>query len=187
MATAVAPLSIETYLRTSYEPDADFVDGELEERNVGEHDHGFLQSLLIMLFGSHMDDWKVRPVAEQRVRVSETRVRIPDIAVLRAETPVEPVAVTPPLICIEIVSPDDTTRRAARPLIDYWEMGVKHAWLFDPMRQTVWVYDGELRLFQEPALVVPGTPIQVDIEALFAKFDRYARRPLPPGARLVGE
>ncbi len=37
MATTSALLSIDHYLRTSYHPDVDFVDGEIEERNVGEN------------------------------------------------------------------------------------------------------------------------------------------------------
>lgn len=36
MATTPTLLSIEEYLRSSYHPDADFVDGEIEERNLGE-------------------------------------------------------------------------------------------------------------------------------------------------------
>jgi hypothetical protein len=39
MAAATQPvpalLSLEEYLRTSYHPDCDFVDGHLEERNLG--------------------------------------------------------------------------------------------------------------------------------------------------------
>jgi hypothetical protein len=38
MATATR-IPIEQYLRTSYEPDADFIAGEIEERNLGEYDH----------------------------------------------------------------------------------------------------------------------------------------------------
>ena len=45
MASAVRVpfLSVEEYLHSSYEPDADYVDGFLEERNLGEFDHGDLQ------------------------------------------------------------------------------------------------------------------------------------------------
>jgi len=32
-------ISVEKYLRTSYRPDCDYVDGEVLERNVGEKDH----------------------------------------------------------------------------------------------------------------------------------------------------
>ena len=46
MATAAQLLSLEAYLQTSYRPDCDFVDGVLEDRNVGERDHNRLQLLL---------------------------------------------------------------------------------------------------------------------------------------------
>ena len=39
-------ISVEEYLRTSYRPDCDFVDGEVLERNVGETDHSWLQTML---------------------------------------------------------------------------------------------------------------------------------------------
>ena len=35
--TATTP--VELYLHTSYEPDAEFVDGDVEERPMGEYDH----------------------------------------------------------------------------------------------------------------------------------------------------
>jgi len=34
---AAATISLEEYLSTSYSPDCDFVDGQIEERNVGEN------------------------------------------------------------------------------------------------------------------------------------------------------
>jgi hypothetical protein len=37
MAT-VTHVSLDTYLRTVYEPDVDYVDGELEDRHVGDFD-----------------------------------------------------------------------------------------------------------------------------------------------------
>jgi hypothetical protein len=39
----VAQLSLEEYLHTSYRPDCDFVDGQIEERNVGERERSVLQ------------------------------------------------------------------------------------------------------------------------------------------------
>ncbi len=38
MATTTL-ITVEEYLRTSYEPDAEFVDGVLEERSTGEDRH----------------------------------------------------------------------------------------------------------------------------------------------------
>ena len=41
MATG-ALISVSEYLSTSYSPDCDYVDGVVEERNLGEHDHARL-------------------------------------------------------------------------------------------------------------------------------------------------
>ena len=45
MATS-AQVAIETYLKTSYHPDRDYVDGEIEERNSDEFDHAELQTAI---------------------------------------------------------------------------------------------------------------------------------------------
>jgi hypothetical protein len=41
MATTAIP--VEEYLRTTYHPDMEYVDGQLVERNVGERRHSRLQ------------------------------------------------------------------------------------------------------------------------------------------------
>lgn len=43
-------IPVEEYLATSYRPDCDYLDGEIEERNVGEFDHSVIQGLLFRLF-----------------------------------------------------------------------------------------------------------------------------------------
>lgn len=43
VATAPALLSLSDYLHTNYEPDNDFVDGFIEERNLGEIEHSTFQ------------------------------------------------------------------------------------------------------------------------------------------------
>ena len=44
MATATTLIPIEEYLRTTYHPDRDYVDGEIQERNLGEREHARLQT-----------------------------------------------------------------------------------------------------------------------------------------------
>ena len=39
-------ISVEEYLATSYRPDCDYVDGRIEERNLGEYDHSSLQTAI---------------------------------------------------------------------------------------------------------------------------------------------
>src|ERR1017187_9349960 len=48
MATSTS-VPVEEYLRTTYHPDMEYVDGELVERHVGEHTHSRLQTLTVGL------------------------------------------------------------------------------------------------------------------------------------------
>ena len=56
MATTSTLLSIDEYLQTSYKPDIDFVDGELEERYLGEFERARLQTLLAYTSSSTRSD-----------------------------------------------------------------------------------------------------------------------------------
>ena len=96
MATATQPIMIDEYLQTSYEPDCDFVDGEVQERNLGEFDHGKMQIALGIWFGTHEKGWNIHTISEMRIRVAPTRVRIADICLLSRSEPVEQVATRPP-------------------------------------------------------------------------------------------
>src|ERR1700730_10790054 len=40
---ATTAVTIQEYLSTTYEPDCDYVDGEIQERNLGTFDHSRLQ------------------------------------------------------------------------------------------------------------------------------------------------
>ena len=39
-------VSVEEYLRTSYEPEMEYVDGQLVDRHVGEYDHSLMQAMI---------------------------------------------------------------------------------------------------------------------------------------------
>jgi Uma2 family endonuclease len=169
MATTPTLLSIEAYLSTSYHPDADYVDGEIEERNLGEFDHARLQYLLSSHFGVREKHWGIQGVVEQRIRVAPRRVRVADIALLRAGAPREKVTHTPPLLCIEILSPQDRLSRAETVLADYLVMGVENIWLIDPIRRKAYTFDAEGLHEADPAhLTVPNTPIYLDLTEVFA-------------------
>src|SRR5690242_922922 len=84
-------VTVEEYLHTSYRPDCDYVDGRIEERNLGEHDHGYLQTLLAVLFTQNREAWGVRAVIDVRTQVSRSRFRVPDISVLRKDAPRDPI------------------------------------------------------------------------------------------------
>ena len=99
---ATTLVSVEEYLSSVYEPDCDYVDGEIEDRNVGEKDHSKLQFRVQMLL-SRVPGISIFP--EVRIRLAPTRFRVPDVAVYLAE-PAEQVFTTPPFLIIEILSPE---------------------------------------------------------------------------------
>ena len=106
---------------------------------------------------------------EQRTRVSGSRVRIPDVCLLRGDAPDEQVLATPPLLCIEIMSPEDRLVHIARRLDDFLQMGVEHLWIIDPAERTAYTYSaaGAVQA-QGTHLIISGTPIYIDLSALFA-------------------
>ena len=80
-------ISVSEYLSTSYRPDCDYVDGEVLERNLGELDHCKLLRKLILYFGVRKKQWRIHVFPEQRVQVSKTRFRVPDVCVVAGADP----------------------------------------------------------------------------------------------------
>jgi Uma2 family endonuclease len=172
MATSAVSLSIEDYLRTAYKPDVDYVDGEIQERNVGKIDHSTIQSAMVGFFWLRRTQWGILPLTEQRIRVAETRVRIADLAVIRADDPREEVTIQPPLICVEILSPEDRMSRAKIVLSDYVAMGVQNVWLIDPLRRAAFTFDAAGLHDADPfKLAVADSPIYLDLTEAFAAID----------------
>jgi Uma2 family endonuclease len=159
MATSTQVL-LDVYLRSVYEPDVDYVDGELEERNLGEFDHSILQQEIAFWFSSRAKAWNVRAVTEQRTRV----------AVFSRSTPLEQVFSRPQLIAIEVLSPEDRRARMDKKIQNYIEFGVTNIWVVDPKEREGWnCNDGNW--MRADRLEVPGMPIYLPLEELFRKID----------------
>jgi Uma2 family endonuclease len=124
-------ISVEQYLATSYRPDCDYVDGRIEERNLGEFDHSSVQTAVAAFFFSRRKQLDITVVVEQRVQVSPTRFRIPDVCVVLGKAS-EQIFRTPPFLCIEVLSPEDRLKRVEERIQDYLRMGVRYVWLLDP-------------------------------------------------------
>ena len=62
MTAATSFVTVEEYLNSSYEPDAEYVEGEIEERNLGENDHSAWQGAIYTWF-------------QQQARTGQIRVR----------------------------------------------------------------------------------------------------------------
>jgi Uma2 family endonuclease len=139
---ARAPVSVEEYLNTSYDPDCDYVDGELVERNVGEFDHADLQTQIVVYLNRYRRAGWIA-VVEQRVQVARTRFRVPDVCVMRAEKPMPQIFRTPPVIAIEILSPEDRLSTMQKRIDDYLAFGIPNVWLIDPRDRRAFTYTRE--------------------------------------------
>jgi len=135
-----ALVSVEEYLNTSYDPDCDYVDGRVVERNLGELDHSSLQTEISYYFRTRRDEWRVYAFVEQRVQVSPTRFRVPDICVIVGPRPTEQIFRTPPFLAIEILSKKDRKRDVLEKVDDYLRSGVPQVWVIDPRSQQGWVH-----------------------------------------------
>ena len=132
---ATLQISLEEYLQTSYHPDCDYVDGEVQERNLGEFDHAAVQMFLGNWFFQHRQEWNLHVLSEMRIRVSPTRVRIADLCLMSRTQEIEQVLTKPPLAVIEILSPEDRIARYYDRLADYRRMGIANVWIIDPANQ----------------------------------------------------
>jgi len=167
---ATTAVSIEEYLSTAYEPDMDYVDGELEERNVGEYEHNVVQKRILFWFDRRAKEWRIRAIQEQRTRLGPSRVRIPDVSVFSRELPVESVFTRPQLIAIEVLSPEDRHSRMDKKIRNYLDFGVRQVWVVDPATRTGWdCSDGNW--VRKERFEIAGSPIYLSLPELFAELD----------------
>ena len=84
----------------------------------------------------------------------------------------------PPLITIEIMSPEDRLRDAAAKSLEYLGFGVKNIWVIDP--NTRIAYRGTeigLERVESDVLSVAETRIEVNLRALFDELDQMWAAP----------
>ena len=85
---------------------------------------------------------------------------IPDIAVFHGPEPPE-VPDYPPLVAIEILSPDDRLDAVTEKLEEYRAWGVAHTWAVDPIARHFYNYAGTMNQVAElrlPELGIELTP-----------------------------
>jgi Uma2 family endonuclease len=136
MATAEL-VSVEEYLHSTFEHDAEYVEGRIVPRSMPQKPHSKMQVYLVRaLYGvAHPLGYEIW--TEQRVRTqsSPARYRVPDLCVTVGE-PAEDVFSEPPFLCVEILSPDDTAVEVWAKVREYRAFGVAYVWIVDPNTGT---------------------------------------------------
>jgi Uma2 family endonuclease len=171
MATSAGVLvPLEEYLKTTYRPDRDWVDGETRERNVGEWQHAAVQGFLVGVFRAHAAEWGIWVLPEQRVRTSAQHFRIPDVCAVARTTAFQPIVTEAPLLCIEILSRDDSMSEIQDRVEDYLAMGVRAVWVIDPRRRKAYIATDPGALYAAEVLRVPSTAISVRVGEAFEEL-----------------
>ena len=118
------------YLDRSFDPDCEYLDGVLLERNVGKRKHSRMQSLMVGTLLAQENAGGVLVLTEQRLQITPTRVRIPDLCVIRSTDPDDQVILKAPVLCIEVLSPDDRMSEMQDRVDDYLSIGTEIVWIF---------------------------------------------------------
>jgi Uma2 family endonuclease len=163
---AKSAIPVEQYLLTSFPGlDHEFRDGEVVERSLPDYLHSRAQALLIFFFEALRSKLSVYACPELRLKLREGLYLIPDVAVFCPAPPPERVPATPPLIAIEVLSPDDRLAEVREKLEEYRGWGVKHVWLVDPHSRRM--YSCDAGLTEVATLRVTELEIELMPEAIF--------------------
>ncbi len=158
-------ISVEEYLRTSFDgPDREYVDGEIVERGMPNKPHSKAHARLITWFVGLDEKLSLCCLPDIRVRVDQRRYRVVDLGVFQGE-PAEDVPSSPPLVAIEILSPDDRFAEVLTKLEEYHHWGVAHVWFVDPIRRKLYVYTAGLS--EAPAFRLPEYGVEIAAAEIF--------------------
>jgi Uma2 family endonuclease len=150
-------ISLEEYLSTSYDPDVEYVDGVLVERNVGDWLHSLVQRNMIIALSRKYP--RVYAVPELRSQTKATRYRLPDVCVLLTP-PKTKYLLDAAYLAIEILSEDDRMTKMMEKLEEYDRNDVSNIWLIDPRLHKMAVYSsGVLNEVRGNMIATSGDPL----------------------------
>lgn len=162
MATAVQ-VPVEAYLASDYEPDAEYVDGCIEERPMGQYDHSSWQYAIQQWFAQHAAEWNVRVRFELRVQTTTRNYRVPDVVVFDRGNPIEQILTRPPIAVFEMLSPEDRIPRMMKKLAEYEAMGIATIMLIDPQTGLISQFrNGELEKLEGQVQQLSGSRCSID-------------------------
>ena len=154
------------YLGHTYDPDCEYLEGVLVERNVGEMGHGDVQTSIA--FEVRLRAKGFWAVVEVRMQVRPERFRIPDVTIVRGGRPAHRIFTAPPEVVVEVLSPDDRVPYTQSKIDDYLAFGVPCVWVIDPESQRAWIHTSTgTREVKDGILRNPAGDLAVPFSAIF--------------------
>jgi len=129
-------ITAEQYLHTSFEHDAEFVEGRIVDRPVPTWQHASMQGFLIRELWAIGRRLGLFAVPEQRVQIRPNRYRVPDVCMVAEKPEGRGIVTRPPYLCIEILYPEDPTAATLEKVREYLNFGVTWVWVIDPASRT---------------------------------------------------
>jgi Uma2 family endonuclease len=162
---ATTKTSLEEYLSTIYRPDAEYVGGELKERNVGELEHARMVKAILRWFEQYESSWELEALPDVRVQVSAENYRVPDICLRPTANPDVRYVTSAPAVVVEVLSPEDSISDYRARIADYRQKGIPGIWVVDPKTRKGW--DCSSGSWLETAVFrLPDSPICLDLSAV---------------------
>jgi len=161
-------LTLEQYSRVFFRPDAHFIDGQIIPRNRGDSIHSHIIGYLIGELYQACEAAGLRSCISLRLQISPTRIRVCDFVILKADAPREPMPTAPPLLCVEVLAPDQKLDTERGTVADYLAMGAENIWLIHPAQRIAYIFDAAGLHEADPTkLTVLNTPIRIDLTDAF--------------------
>jgi Uma2 family endonuclease len=161
-------ISADQYLHTSFEHDAEFVEGRIVERPLPTWEHSSVQEYLIRAIYETVHSSGFIARAELRVQTRRDRYRVPDVTVV-TEKPSgafgRRIITDPPFLCVEILSPEDTAVDTLSKVAEYLAFGVQWVWVIDPVSCSGQIHSAT-QVFTVSNKVFTAGQISVDLSAV---------------------
>ncbi len=165
-------IPLELYLRRTYRPDCDYIDGEVRERKAGYYPHSAMMVIVGAMLHEFAKATDTVALLSVRIRVSEDCVLVPDVCLAHRTRPIEDVIVTPPLLCVEVVAEADTFLAMQERADRFLSMGVENVWLIDERGRCGWVANRKGFLLPEDGIFrIDSTPVRISLAEVFAELN----------------
>jgi Uma2 family endonuclease len=142
--TTAQLVSVEEYLHSTFEHDAEYVEGKIIPRSLPQRPHSKLQTWFARTLFDAAHPFGYEVWVEQRIRTQfqPRRYRIPDVCLTKGD-PFEDVFTSAPFLCIEILSPEDSALELRMKIDEYLTFGVPYVWVVDPVSKAGEIYSGD--------------------------------------------
>ncbi|HEV2198497.1 MAG TPA: Uma2 family endonuclease [Bryobacteraceae bacterium] len=125
MATK-ALITPEQYLSMHFEREPELVHGELVERPLPTFPHGNLQLQLGSRLRALQPSYTVFTGVEVCVQIAPDVFRVPDISMWTGPEPPPKLPIAPPILVVEVSSPDERIHDVLQKFEEYRAWGVQH-------------------------------------------------------------